>query len=687
MEIEIKGLEGKELNPNHFGGMCSRQTAVLDRAKTDEQINGGIDTIATTEAPAIVMDWELWRVIREILPMKYCEMPDNDKAPLLDAHNRRSIDDIKGDAKQWKSEVDKLFCKSFISEAEPEIRTKVKEGYIDSVSVGYLTDELMTVEVPKKASVIIDGVEYKNDFTDSYPLVVRTWWKIKELSLVPIGADAAAKFRAELRGKTSSLPGQITSEDPELQTKLNDALDENTNLKNINQDLNIKLKERGNDMEDPKVPTSDEIRKTERERIAGLESVANSTIAKNYKAGADALKAKLKEAVDLGWTADQLRGHVWENFDDTKPTEGFVTDLDLSRKEASKLSISRLINAMYLQKEGHADAFKDAGLEKEAVDAATKKALTIQGKSSVKGSVVPWDFFKNEEVRQYSKFLNPELNKRTSSGIGISLASNIIPVQYWGDQFIDIMRNLGVAGPWGVRTITAGNGTIQIPKKTSPGTFHWVAERQVGTATDFVIGQLTAAPNDGWSSMVYGRRALLLATPALDALILDDIMQNIISGRDKALLHGAGGDEPTGIAIVSGVGGVVGASLDWDAIVEFWSDVASNNMNTSNSKFVMNALTAAIMMTRTVVGGGYLGFLMDSLNKIGSGGNIISNQVNNGYLFYGDGSEAAIVDWGVIDILVNPYLNSTGDVTITGFTSMDVLVSRADAFSVASDVS
>ena len=107
----------------------------------------------------------------------------------------------------------------------------------------------MTVEVPKKASVTIDGVEYKNDFQDDYPLVVRTWWKIKELSLVPIGADAAAKFRAELQGKTSSLPGQITSEDPELQKKLNDALNENTNLKNLNQDLNIKLNERGTTME------------------------------------------------------------------------------------------------------------------------------------------------------------------------------------------------------------------------------------------------------------------------------------------------------------------------------------------------------------------------------------------------------------------------------------------------------
>ena len=684
MNIEIKGLEGKELNPNHFGGMCSRDKAILvftKREDGEDDLNEGIDTIATTEDPAIVVDWEKWRMVREILPMRYCELPDNDKAPLLNAHSRKSIEDVKGSAVKWKTENDLLVCRTVISETEKDVQTKIKEGHIDSVSIGYLTDESRTVEIPKKASILIDGKEFKNDYEDDTPLLVRTWWKIKELSLVPIGADAAAKFRAELQSKTNSLPGQITSEDPELQKKLDQLQNEITSVKNLNQDLNIKLNERGNIMSEPIVPTPDEIRKAEQDRIADIESYAVSPVAKNYKAGKEALEAKRKEAIQNNWTADQFRGHVYDNFDDTKPTEKFVTDLDMSEKDCSKLSIGKYLNAAFDHAQGKSDAFKDAGLEKEAVEAATKRALTIEGKTQLRGGVLPWDFFKNKEVTKYSKLLS----ERTSAGIGISLGANLIAAQHFGDQFIDIVRNLGVAGPWGVRNITAGNGTIQIPKKTSSGTFHWVAERGTGTATDFVIGQLTAAPNDGWSSMAYGRRALLLSNPSLDALILDDILQNIIAGRDKALLHGAGSDEPTGIAITSGVGGVTGASLDWDAIVEFWTDVATNNLNTANSKFVMNALTAGILMTRPVVSGGYLGFLMDMLNKIG--GAIVSNQANNGYLFYGDGSEAAIVDWGVIDILVNPYLNATGDVTITGFTSMDVLVSRADAFSVASDVS
>lgn len=683
MEIKFRDLEGqelevKELNPNHFGGMVSRQSVVLRKQEEKEfDFEKGIETIATTEAPAIVIDWENFRYIREVLLMKFCDLSGDDKVPFLDTHSRSSIHKILGSAFNFKTEGSDLICDVTISSVETEVRTKIKEGHIDSVSLGYLTDEQKTIEVPKGREVEIDGLKIRNDFQDGIPFVVRTWWRKKEVSAVPIGADELAKFRAELQGK-------ITSEDPELQKKLDEIQKELTNVKNLNQDLNIKLNERGNPMDEKTVPTPDDIRKSERERIDGIEAVAVSPISKNYKAGKEALDAKKKEAIQNNWTADQFRGHVWENFDDTKPTEKFVTDLDMPKKEYSKLSISKYLSATFDHANGKADAFKEAGLEKEAIEAATQKALTIEGKAAVRGGVLPWDFFKNADVNKYSKFFNGNFGKRASDGIGISDAANLIPAIHYADQFIDVVRNLGVAGPWGVRNITAGKGTIQIPKKTSTGTFHWVAERGTGTATDFVIGQLTAAPNDGWASMKYGRRALLTSNPSLDALILDDILGNIIDGRDKALLHGAGTNEPTGIALTSGIGDVVGASIDWEAVVEFWTDVATNNLSSPRSKFVMNALTAGVLMTRPVVAAGYLGFLMDTLAKFG--GTIVSNQVDNKYLFYGDGSEAAIVDWGVIDILVNPYLDSTGDVTITGFTTMDVLVSRASAFSVADDV-
>lgn len=213
-EVKIEGIENT--NPNNFGGMCSRAVAIGAKEADFEK---GIDTVATTEAPALVVDWERWEVIREILPMKYREAPPSGKVPLLDSHNRSSIEKVKGSATDFTISGADLMCKTFISSTEPNVRQKIAEGHIDSVSIGYKTDRENSVEIPKGASVVIDGQSYKNEFTDGYPMVVRTWWQEHELSLVPIGADQAAKFKSEM--ENSSLIGKVK----ELENKIKSITD------------------------------------------------------------------------------------------------------------------------------------------------------------------------------------------------------------------------------------------------------------------------------------------------------------------------------------------------------------------------------------------------------------------------------------------------------------------------------
>jgi hypothetical protein len=189
-EFTVEGIETR--NPNQFGGMVSRAISLKAAVK---DFDNGIETIATTDAPAEVIDWERWQVVREILPMRYMEAPNNDKVPLLDSHSRGSVEKIKGSASNFRTKGGQLLCKAFISKSEPVVREKISEGHIDSVSIGYITDKDYTVEIPKGASVNIDGVMYKNEHSDGVPLVVRTWWRVHELSLVPIGADETAKFK------------------------------------------------------------------------------------------------------------------------------------------------------------------------------------------------------------------------------------------------------------------------------------------------------------------------------------------------------------------------------------------------------------------------------------------------------------------------------------------------------------
>src|SRR5690606_15426350 len=158
------------------------------------QITPAVRTaIATTENAVLIFDWDRLQVVREILPMRYLDaLPD--KVPLLDSHWIDSIDRIKGSAINWHISGGQLRAGIVLASHETKIESGIKRGDIASVSIGYITDPAFTVEIPKGKTVKIDGIPYSNDYSDGIPLLIRTWWKVRELSLVAIGADAAAKI-------------------------------------------------------------------------------------------------------------------------------------------------------------------------------------------------------------------------------------------------------------------------------------------------------------------------------------------------------------------------------------------------------------------------------------------------------------------------------------------------------------
>lgn len=675
MEIKFRDLEGqelevKELNPNHFGGMCSRQSVVMRKQEEKEfDFEKGIETIATTEAPAIVIDWENFRYIREVLLMKFCDLSGDDKVPFLDTHSRSSIHKILGSAFNFKTEGSDLICDVTISSVETEVRTKIKEGHIDSVSLGYLTDEQKTIEVPKGREVEIDGLKIRNDFQDGIPFVVRTWWRKKEVSAVPIGADELAKFRAELQGK-------ITSEDPELQKKLDELQKEITSVKNLNQDLNIKLNERGNPMSEPIVPTPDDIRKSERERIEGIEAVAKSSISKNYKAGKEALDAKVKEAIQNNWTADQLRGHIWDNHNDDKPVDTPATKIGMSKSQIENFNVGRLLKAEVEFRSGNIKAYDQfgAGEEKEMVDAAIEQAHRENGVTA-KGLLLPFEVINRMRMQ--------EVSKRTLTVGSPAGGGYLVGTDHLGGEFIGLPRNTLVAGQLGCRMISGLKGNIDVPKQLTAGTFAWGSENFASVDADLTLGQVTASPKEGKASMTYGRKLFLQSEPNINSIVVDDINAVAKLAYDSAVINGAGGNAPTGVLNTSNIGSVVGASLDWDSILEFESDIAIANLDAAVLKFGTNPSIRAILKSR-LKSAGVSGYLMDG-QEVNGYGAVISNQFPAQTMAFGDWSKVWMLDWSMYDIQVLS-LDKTGNITILIFVYADVQMSLPPAITVASDV-
>jgi hypothetical protein len=118
-------------------------------------------------------------------------------------------------------------------------------------------------------------------------------------------------------------------------------------------------------------------------------------------------------------------------------------------------------------------------------------------------------------------------------------------------------------------------GNVAIPRQTAAGSFYWVAEANAATESQLTIGQLTMSPNIGAAYQEYSTKLLLQSTPSVEALVQDDLYQIGLLGIDAAVFHGAGSDEPTGIAGTSGIGSVDASSLGWPGAVEFETDVAT----------------------------------------------------------------------------------------------------------------
>jgi len=148
-----------------------------------------VEVVGATENPVTIFDYDQWAEIDEILLMSGLEMPESRQVPLMDTHSRYSTASVLGSYRDMRVEADQLMGRAFFSSA-PEAEgpyTKVSEGHLTDFSVGYR--QIQSVWVPDGETVKIKG----RSFTG--PVRVTSRWRIKELSVCPIGADEMAKAR------------------------------------------------------------------------------------------------------------------------------------------------------------------------------------------------------------------------------------------------------------------------------------------------------------------------------------------------------------------------------------------------------------------------------------------------------------------------------------------------------------
>ena len=159
------------------------------RADSFKEETRSVEAVISTENPVSMPDWERMEMVPEVLLSSGVQMPARNQMPFLDSHQRRTVKDQLGSARNLKTDNRELVGTLVFRKAKDaeEALDGVRDGHITDVSVGY--DILETVYVPRNETQTIDGQEFTG------PVNVRTKWKPREVSLTPIGADDQAKLR------------------------------------------------------------------------------------------------------------------------------------------------------------------------------------------------------------------------------------------------------------------------------------------------------------------------------------------------------------------------------------------------------------------------------------------------------------------------------------------------------------
>jgi hypothetical protein len=161
------------------------------RAATVNEDERSVDAVISSEMPVEVYDWRRGETIDEILLGDGAVVPG--QMPMLANHSRWSLDDVLGSIRNMRLDAGSIVGRLYFAAGDDTATkawNKVRGGHITDVSVGYTVNT--AVEIAPGQSATVRGRSFT---AQKRTLRIATSWTPKEGSLVPIGADQAAKIR------------------------------------------------------------------------------------------------------------------------------------------------------------------------------------------------------------------------------------------------------------------------------------------------------------------------------------------------------------------------------------------------------------------------------------------------------------------------------------------------------------
>ena len=545
-----------------------------------------------------------------------------------------------------------------------QIFNSVQSGILRNVSIGYQVKEWAIEESsnPKEETI-----------------VRATAWELLEVSFVSVPADPSVGVD---RSFPMTEPTEPEPTEPEGET-VEETLPDEAGAEPAEPSTQILIQEN----KPVEIPT--ELLEAERSRTASLIALGDKHALKK-----DLVQQWIANGVDLQSARSQVLDLI-QSQSAQKDQVAPLNPLGLSNREKESYSIARALHNRLQLMEGKAPA---QGLELEV-----HRAIEAKLGRPTEGIYVP------------ARDLNWGLNTRgyygqrdTMQTGQDTLGGNLVDTELRSSEFIDALRNRAMISRLGARMLSGLQGNLDIPRQSGVTTTYWVAEGGTITESNLTIDLISMRPRDLTCLTSVTRRMLMQGSLDVEALIRFDMLQQMALGIDLAAISGTGiSNQPLGILNYPGVNSVAiganGGAPAWSHLVQLETEIAVDNADDGTCYYLTNARTRGKLKTTAKVTGQDVFLWTDSPTEKGMGmvngyGAAVSNQVpSNGTkgsgsslssIIFGDFSQLLIGEWGVLEIMPNPYGQGypSGSVQIRTMVTVDVVPRRPQYFAVITDV-
>ena len=369
------------------------------------------------------------------------------------------------------------------------------------------------------------------------------------------------------------------------------------------------------------------------------------------------------QAISEGKSVEEFRGLLLDNISNDTPLET-PKDIGLTEKETKRFSILRAINAMANPTDRKAQ--EAASFEFEASEAAQRAYGT-----TAQGVMLPSEVLRNWSQRDLSAGSDGDL----------------IGQDYRAGDFIDVLRNNSAVMP--LATMLNGlSGDVKIPRKTAASTAAFISsEGGAAGESEFTVGSVSMSPKSLGAFTDVTRQLMIQSSLDVENLIRNDLAASMAIAIDDAALEGSGSSgNPTGITNTSGINSVSlssAAAPTFAEMVSMETAVRVDNALLGDLAYIVHPSNyGTLKTTEKATNTAQFVAANDEINGYRA---VVSPQLTANNYVFGNFNDLLIGMFGGLDILVDPYSNSTsGTVRVVALQSVDVAVRHAVSFCAAS---